>query len=467
MEPENVPPTSGRGAWKNSPTGLPVGVPPPSVPLSFLSAAATGLIACGVALVWSRSYAVVDPTNDRVVGAAHFAMLATLSMGVLGAIHQFTPVMTRKPLRSVIISRATFFSWLAGSWSLALGFATQHEPVVEVGGMFAGVAVVLLVVNISSSLAQSGKGAPVTGLRLAIIGFVATACIGAVYVTDRSAKWFDLSGHVVVAHAVVGLLAWLGLTYLSVSEKLWPMFLLAHVPGRQWAAWIGVWALFVGVACLSPGLLWNVEWLSWSGALLVAIGLGAHLVSLIMHVKYRRRTVDLHLVFVVTAGAWLVAGMGLALAGALTVGHHHHLGVALVAAAVSAIAGWLLVALVGHSYKIVPFIVWSALRGRGTSKNADGTPLMFGDLYNHRASIVVYAFVVSGVTATCLGFALSSSLVLALGGLLFVATGLSVIINLSWRPLRLLTSTAKGGSTDQVATSLTLGVTLDRKPSQG
>jgi hypothetical protein len=53
--------------------------------------------------------------RGRVVGAAHLAMLATLSMGVLGAICQFTPVATQLPLRSVRLSGATFLNWLPGA----------------------------------------------------------------------------------------------------------------------------------------------------------------------------------------------------------------------------------------------------------------------------------------------------------------------------------------------------------------
>ncbi|HUZ35481.1 MAG TPA: hypothetical protein VMV17_04055, partial [Streptosporangiaceae bacterium] len=109
------------GAWAGRPAGIPPGVPPPSVPLCFLAAAALGLVACGAALVWARTAGVADPTADPVVAAAHFAMLATLSMGVLGALHQFTPVVTQRRLRSVRVARATFVVWLAAAWLLPFG----------------------------------------------------------------------------------------------------------------------------------------------------------------------------------------------------------------------------------------------------------------------------------------------------------------------------------------------------------
>ncbi|MHB8430797.1 MAG: hypothetical protein ACYDDZ_09755 [Acidimicrobiales bacterium] len=410
------------------------------MPLSFLAASALGLMACGIALIWARAHAVVDPAADQVVGAAHFAMLATLSMGVLGAIHQFTPVITNRPLRSILLSRATFLSWLAGAWLLPLGFATQQEHVVEIGGAFAALGVTLLVVNVSAALSVRGKGAPVTGLRFATVGFVVTACYGVVYVIDRQGNWFDLSGHLVLAHAVVGLFAWLGLTYISVSEKLWPMFLLAHVPGRHRSGWLAVWAVPSGVLLLSPGLLFGLVWLAWCGAVGVALGLGAHLFSLLMHVRHRRRKADLHLLFVITSAVWLLVGAALAIAAELTIGRHHHVGVALLAAAVTAFAGWLLMALVGHVHKIVPFILWSALRGRGISKKADGTSLMFADLYGHRWAGISYGLVTAGITATCLGFAASISIAIAIGGGLFAATGLCAAVNLSLTPIRLLSA---------------------------
>jgi hypothetical protein len=435
IEPE---PAAAKGEWKDRPPGVPQGVPPPSIPLRFLGAAAVGLVACGAALIAARGHAVADPTDDRVVGAAHLAMLATLSMGILGALHQFTPVITRKPLRSLRLSRATFLSWLVGSWLLPIGFMTRRELVVEVGGAFAGLAVVVLVANMSSPLRESGKGAPVAGLRMATTGFVATACYGVVYVADRQAQWFDLSGHVVLAHAVVGLLAWLGLTYLSVSEKLWPMFMLAHVPGRRRAPWLAVYGVFLGVALLSPGLLVGAAWLAILGAAVVATGLGAHVLSLVLHVRHRRRAADLHLWFVVSSAAWLLAGAGLAVTGVFVMGRHHHAGVGLVAASVSAVAGWLLVALVGHSYKIVPFIAWSALRGRGIATTPGGAPLLFANLYNHRWSSIDFAAVNAGVLATTLGLAVTNGELIGVGGGLFVVAGLVSACNLSWRPARLL-----------------------------
>lgn len=419
------------------PVGLPRGVPPPSVPLSFFGAASLGLVACGAALVWVRGAAAADPTGDSVVGAVHLGMLATLSMGVLGALHQFTPVVTQRPLRSVALARVTFLTWLLATWLLPLGIATGHEGVVEAGGGLAGVAIALLVINLSGPLGVRGKGAPVAGLRLALAGFIATACFGLIYVADRRGNWFDLSGHVVVAHAAIGLFAWLGLTYASVAEKLWPMFFLAHVPGRRRAGWTAVWAIPSGVALGAGGLVAGVGWLAWIGAVILAAGLGAHVVSLAAHVRHRRRPPDLHLAFVLTSAVFLVTGAGLALAAAVVMPADHHAGSALAAAAVGAFGGWLLQALVGHAHKVVPFILWSALRTRGVAAHPSGRPLLFADLYDHRVAGLSYGLLSVGLTALCVGLAASEPLATAVGGGLLAVVGLAVGLNLSVSPARM------------------------------
>ena len=74
------------------PGGGPPAVPPAGVPLAFLAAAGVGLVGFGLGLVGVAPTAVTAPTDPKVVADVHLAMLAFLSTAVLGAMHQFTPV---------------------------------------------------------------------------------------------------------------------------------------------------------------------------------------------------------------------------------------------------------------------------------------------------------------------------------------------------------------------------------------
>ena len=432
------------GSWAGRPPGVPGAVPPPSVPLSFLAAASAGLVACGVAWIWVRAAVAADPNSDPAIAAVHFGVLATLTMGVLGATHQFTPVITGRPLRSLRVARATFVVWLAASWLLPLGVGFEQTGLTATSGGLTVVGLVLLAWNLAAPLSVRGKGAPVTGLRLALLGAAATGLLGATFVGDRQGNWFVLSAHVDLAMGVLGLFAWLGVTYIGVAQKLWPMFMLAHLPGGHRAGTVAVWATWLGAAVLAGGLAHGAPAAEWAGACVLGVGLGAHLVSLWAHLRHRRRKADLHLLFVVTAAAWIVVAAGLALAGALLLPHHYRLGVALVAAAMVASGGWLLEALVGHAHKVVPFIVWSLLRSHGASSGPSGRPLMFADLYHHGWATATYATVTTGIGALCAGLGASWTPAIAAGGVLLAATGVLAAANLSARPLHLLTAVGAG-----------------------
>jgi hypothetical protein len=401
-------------------------VPPASVPLSFLAAAPAGLVGCGLVLAWASRPGVTDPTSDPVVAAVHLGVLATLSMGVLGALHQFTPVVTHRPLRSVGLARATFLVWLAVSWLLPLGVAAGQEEVVEAGGGLAAVAVGLLVVNLWAPLSARGKGTVVAGLRLAVAGLVVTACYGVVYVADRRGNWFALPGHVVLAHAVVGLFGWLGLAYVSLAGTLWPMFFLANVPSRSPLAKLAVTGVAAGVVLLSPGLLLGVPSLCWAGAGVLGLGLTAHLVMLAAHLRRRRRRADLFLAFVVTSAGWLAAGAGLALAAECAPSRR----AALAAAAMAALAGWLLVALAGHALKVVPLIAWPVLSLR---LGASGPGLHVRSL-----TAMAYGLLNAGIAAAIAGFAASQPALISVGGGLLAGAGIVAAASLSARPLRML-----------------------------
>ena len=426
------------GVWQGRPPGLPGTVPPPSIPLAFLAAAPLGLAATGAAWIWARGAAATSPSADSVVAAVHFGVLATLAMAVLGAAHQFTPVITGRPLRSALLGRLTFVFFLLASWGLPLGVASEQVAVTAVAGAMVGVAVVLLVINLAPALAVKGKGAPVAALRIALAAAVATGFMGLLFVGDRQGNWFSLSGHVDLAMGVVGLFGWLGMTYVGVAEKLWPMFMLSHLPGHHRSGSLAVWGIALGVALTAPGLAYSLALLAWPGALLIAAGLAAHLTSLAAHVRHRRRQADLHLAFVLTSAAFPPVGAGLALAAVWVMHDNYHAGVALSAAAAAAFGGWVLVALAGHAYKVVPFIVWSVLRSRGVATGPEGKPLMFADLYNHTWAAISYGTVTAGMIALCLGLGIENPDAVAVAGSLLAVTAVIAGADLVVIPLRLM-----------------------------
>lgn len=413
--------------------GGPPSVPPPSVPLSFLAAGGVGAVAFGFGAWLAADTAVIAPTHPGVVGTVHLGVLAFLTTAVLGAMHQFTPVVSQRPLRSVLLARVTLVLFVVGAWMLASGFAHGPANLVLIGGGLAVTAVVLAVFNLSHALAGQG-GVPIVGLRLAAAYLVLTVSFGIVYAIARHTGWFPLWSHRVLAHAHLGLLGWMGLTYLAVAEKLWPMFLLSHRPSNR-SGPLAVGLVAGGTLVLATGLLFAVKGVAVVGALVVIGGLAAHLTSLAGSVRHRRRSLELLHAYLFASATALVAAVvlgvvaGLADLSTLTRSR-------LVAAEVAALIAWLALAVIGHAHKIVPFITYGALRAKGIRTNAEGKPLLFAHLLDARAARVSFVGACVGYGSLVSGLAVGSEPLVSVGGAAIAATAIVVTVNLSLGPRR-------------------------------
>lgn len=416
--------------------GTPQSVPPAWLPLSFLVAAGIGLVGFGVTFAANSDVIVHSPTSPAAVATVHMAMLAFLSMAVLGAAHQFGPVVSGRSLRNPWAGLATLVLFAPAAWLLPLAFATRQPRLLEVAGVTAFVAICIAAWNLSGPLSVRGRGTSVAGLRLAVIYLVTVALFGVTYAFDRSNGWFLLLPRRVLAHAHIGLLGWLGLAYVAVAEKLWPMFLLAHRPSVKAGEW-AVRLLAGGVPVVVTGLLIPFEPITLVGAALCAAGLGAHLVSLSTVISHRRRKLELLHFFVLAAAASLViAGGAAALAGAPGVTTLNRLRA--VQVEVAALTMWLSLAIIGHLHKIVPFIGWSRMRAAGHTRSLDDKPLMFAHLVHQPTAWATFVLATGGALAAIVGLGTAQPVLVRISGIALALTGVAVSANLISGPLRIV-----------------------------
>ena len=406
--------------------------PPPSVPLSFLGAAAAGLFGFGFVAWFAADKLVTVPNHPGAVAAVHMAVLAFLTLAVLGALHQFGPVVSSRALRSVAAGRFAMVTMLIAAWLLPNGFAHGPEWMILVGGLSGAASALTVAWNLSGPLSSRSGGVPVIGLRMSVAYLVLTVGFGVVYVLNRQSGWFPLLPNRVLAHAHLGLLGWLGLTYVSVAEKLWPMFLLSHRPKAR-SGLIAVSAIGAGALPLALGLLLATPWLASIGGVLVVVGLGAHLVSLVSSVRHRRRPLELLHAFLAASALFLVIGVGFGIVAAFA-DVDTPTRMILVAAEVTGLIAWLSLAVAGHSHKIVPFIVYTRMRARGVQYHRSGRPLLFGDLYRKAPAWATFGMLTVGFSLVLAGILAGSAAVAAAGGFLVGIAGVSVGLNLSIGP---------------------------------
>ncbi|HSL56845.1 MAG TPA: multicopper oxidase domain-containing protein [Acidimicrobiales bacterium] len=444
-------------------------VPPADVPLGLLGAAAVGLATFGISVALAADRVVVGPTLPGVVSATHAGVLLFLSTAVLGAVHQFAPVVAGRPLRSVLAGRVVLVAFPVGAAVLSGGFAHGPAALVPVGGAVTTAAILVAAWNLSGPLSARGRGVPVAGLRLSVTALVLTAGLGMTFALAREAGWFGMLPHRTLAHAHLGLLGWMGLTYVAVAEKLWPMFLLAH-RDRARLGGVAVTLLATGVAVLTPGLLLDQPAVATVGGALAAVGLLAHLGSLASVIRHRRRPLELLHGFILTSAAFLVLALVLApVAAWADVGPD--IRARLAAAEVAALVWWLALAVVGHAHRIVPFIAWGIVRRRGVVTGPDGRPLLFGHLVRPGLGRATLATLAAAGVAVVGGVLVDSAAPVAAGGALGVGTAGLAVTNLGLGPRRVeravsssLSSPTSPGGTMPPDTPTTDTPTTDPRP---
>lgn len=413
-----------------APPSVPVpgeSVPPPSVPLSFLAAAGLGLSLFGLAVWFAADRIVTSPAHPGALAAVHVGMLAFLTTAVLGAAHQFTPVVARRPLRSVTVARVTFVGMVATAWLLPSGFAHGPESLVAAGGVTGAVTVLLAAWNLSGPLSVRGRGVPLAGLRLSVTYLVATVAFGVVYAFNRRVGWFPLYTHRVLAHAHLGLLGWLGLAYVSVIETLGPMFLFAHRLRARAGEW-AVGTLAGGVPLLAIGLLLGERSVAWPGGVLATVGVACHLVSLWGSVRHRQLPLGLLHAFLLASAVFVVAAVVFGATAALADVRPDERA-RLVTAEVASLTAWVGLAVIGHAHKIVPGIVSEARRVGNVDVVGCEAPV---PAVHFRSSIAWLTFVVAagGFAAAVVGIAAESATVVAIAGCCLALTALLTTVNL-------------------------------------
>lgn len=391
-----------------------------------------GLIGFGITIAFVAQRITSGPTALPVAGAVHFGMLAFLSTAVVGALHQFVPVITASELRSVRVARVTLVMWVVGVWLLPSGLMPNVTPMIVLGGSIVVTAACLATWNFSGPLLKPSESDSVAGLRSAVAYLVVTVLFGIVYAIDLHHGWFGLLPHRVLAHASLGLLGWIGLSYVAVAEKLWPMFLLSHKE-KPGLGRLAVRIVPIGVLLLALGLLFAIRWLGLLGGIVTLGGLVAHVASFVGWVQHRKRKLELLHAFVIASIGFLVVAAVTGLTAELV-----SMGIGwrirATSASVAAVAMWVTLAVIGHSHKIVPFITWTAMRKRGISKKPDGKPVLFGDLFNRSIARTSFGLSLTAGVSLISGILGAKAVLISLGGLLLAACGVVTAANLAFWP---------------------------------
>jgi hypothetical protein len=404
--------------------------------MSYFTAAVVSLLLAE--MVWASGLA--NPLENIggawVLVGVHLTAIGFLTLLLMGALHQFIPVLTETELASQNLSGLTFFTVSLGLLGMVVGFLAI--PAAVPGGVLpsvpwllpsGGTLVVLGVITALINLGITFKRAwpwslsawlAATGLTYLLI----TVLVGLTFALSLAAPHLFSSqeldvmrGRGLASHVIGGVGGWLTLTAMGVSYKLLAMFTLSDEHRGIWG-WMAYLATALGIATA-----WVARWLganrvadvAWA---VILAGLSIYLWDL--HVLYRqrkRRQLELNARYAIVPFGFLSALILVAAATVRLGGPLTRLDITLT---FMALYGWLGGLALTQLYKIIPFLTW--LNQFGKRLGTGRTPRV-QDLVNEPrdryAYFAYFAAIAAGSVFLYLGWFAEFRVVLALA---FVAT---------------------------------------------
>ena len=386
--------------------------------------AAQGLILAGL------SWPMRPVSAPGTLATVHLLTVGWLLLLMFGALFQFVPVITSRPLVSQRRVLWTLITVQLGLMGMICGFfgAAAGSPALAIalpaGGAMVILGVLLALWNIGVPLLSSR---PLTlpgrmllsGLAFLLVTVILGISFALAFTVPVLAPYVAPLLGGIGGHALAGLGGWFTLAAMGVTYKLLPMFMLApedrgivgdcvHILGTSGFAL----AVGAGLARIwTPGeLLWIAE---STGFMAIVISVAVYLWDIVRIYRTRKRVIiEAHNKAAVGAFGFLGLGAASAL-GLLATGG---LGAGSPAIVFLMVFGWLGGLGLTQLYKIIPFLTWLLRYGGSLGR---GPVPRVQDLVKERRGYTWFALYFLGVlfgaasllAGTAQGFRVSLSLI--------------------------------------------------------
>lgn len=391
------------------------------------------LVAGSAGLLWIAPLLAAGLFPERQVAAVtHLFTLGWITTTILGALYQLLPVALGAPVGWERLGRMSFWSFAPGVALFVAGIATGNTVLHHAGIALVTIGIVSALVNFCSSLHRAtARDTTWWGIAIALGFLASTLVLGVVLLHNLHTGFLgDARVRVLGVHLHAALAGFVLVMMIGVSQRLLPMFLLAHGVSDAWARRALV-LVPLGVATLATGLVTGHEGARRAGAVLLASGVASYAWQVRALFRARvRRQVDAGMRFVAVSFGFMVAALALGLIIAfIGAAAHPRVATAYIIAAVPGAVGLFLT---GHAYKVIPMLAWTAhYRGR----MGRGTVPTVAETWSGRWAIVQLALMALGTTIMGAGTLAGHAHCVRMGAALFTS-GTLIFATQLWRVAR-------------------------------
>ncbi|HLI14383.1 MAG TPA: hypothetical protein VKY65_22535 [Alphaproteobacteria bacterium] len=335
-----------------------------------------------IIMVAGCSYPAAPLLAPATLITVHLLTLGWLTLLMLGALHQFVPVITGQPAAAQSSALVSLLGIGIGLAAMVLGFLALAGAVpstavaaLPIGGLFVLGGTLLAVWRLAPVLWRARPLTLPARFVLAAFGFLLVTVglgltFGAIFACPTLFPWGRFMADGLRLHVMGGVLGWFSLIALGVSYRLLSMFMLA--PEER--GWLGESAfLLITLGLAATWLVGLVratgiaipEFVLDDGEAIVALGIALYLADMaLLYRARRRRALELNSRTAAAALGALAASLVLAVA----FGGADRLEEVAGPIGYLFVFGWLSGLGVSQLYKIVPFLTWIQRYGTALGK---------------------------------------------------------------------------------------------------
>lgn len=215
-------------------TGMPTAglsveqAPPLEIPLSFFLTAPFAIALAGILLLMNGGYLLISPWSPQTVALTHLGTLGFLTMVMVGALYQMTPVVAGRRIPAVRLAHSVYCFLVGGLCLLITGLSLGAPRVVFYAIALLNGFFLFFLVPVGWALARApATSDTVRGMRLTLFCFFLTVLTGIWMAHGHSGMRFPGTRNLwIQVHLSLGLLGWVGGLILAVSWQILPMFYL-------------------------------------------------------------------------------------------------------------------------------------------------------------------------------------------------------------------------------------------------
>jgi hypothetical protein len=339
--------------------------PPLAIPASFFLTAPLALATAGILLTIRGGELLSSGWLPATLSFTHLGTLGFLTMVMLGALYQMTPVVAGARVPLIRIAHLVHAALVAAVAVIAWAGAAGNPVAFAHGFRLAGLALLLVLVPVGWALLRTTtRTDTVRGMRLALVAFLLVGAMGLLMAETVAGAGLAVDrGLFIRVHLSLALLGWIGGLIGAVSWQAVPMFYLCDEPTqrdcRVHLIAVGLSVLLLP-ACLFVPPAGLGGWATARELSLLAAAPGAFAVwlwhpwtTLRAMTTRKRKRADASLEF--WKAGLLAAPLTLASAAVAHLNPDPRFGIAF---AWLAIWGWAGLIVHGMLHRIVPFLAW-------------------------------------------------------------------------------------------------------------